>query len=86
MLNHLPTYEIILGFKPCTVTDAQVDLELKGKLQSDGCFLDPEKYDPVKFLGSGGYAKVKGTHTVRIEDIEAFLGGLCMSLVQGCQK
>ncbi|CAH3169392.1 unnamed protein product [Porites evermanni] len=29
-----------------------------GKLQSDGCFLDPEKYDPVKFLGSGGYAKV----------------------------
>ncbi|XP_073230003.1 uncharacterized protein [Porites lutea] len=40
------------------VTDAQVDLELKGKLQSDGCFLDPEKYDPVKFLGSGGYAKV----------------------------
>ena len=43
-----------LGFKPFTV-----NLELKGKLQSDGCFLDPEKYDPVKFLGSGGYAKVK---------------------------
>ena len=40
-----------LGFKPF--------IELKGKLQSDGCFLDPEKYDPVKFLGSGGYAKVK---------------------------
>ena len=50
-----------LGFKPFTVTDVQVNLELKGKLQSDGCFLDPEKYDPVKFLGSGGYSKVKGT-------------------------
>ena len=75
MLNHLPTYEMTLGFKPFTVTDAQVDLELKGKLQSDGCFLDPEKYDPVKFLGSGGYAKVKGTNTVCIEDIEAFLRG-----------
>ena len=48
-----------LGFKPFTVTDVQVNLELKEKLQSDGCFLDPEKYDPVKFLGSGGYAKVR---------------------------
>ena len=75
-----------LRFKPFAVTDARVDLELKRKLQSDGCFLDPEKYDPVKFLGSGGYAKVKGTNTVCIEDSEAFLGGLCMSLMQGCQK
>ena len=58
-----------LGFKPFTVTDVQVNLELKGKLQFDGRFLDPEKYDPVKFLGSGGYAKVKGTSTVYIEDI-----------------
>ena len=72
-----------LRFKPFTVTDTQVDLELKRKLQSDGCCLDPEKYDPVKFLGSGGYAKVKGTNTVCIE---AFLEGLCMSLMQGCQK
>ena len=58
-----------LGFKPFTVTDVQVNLELKGNLQSDGYFLDPEKYDPVKFLGSGGYSKVKGTSTVYIEDI-----------------
>ena len=53
-----------LTLKPFTVTDVQVNLELKEKLQFDGCFLDPEKYDPVKFLGSGGYAKVKGTNTV----------------------
>ena len=58
-----------LGFKPFTVTDVQVNLELKGKLQSDGRFLDAEKYDPVKFLGFGGYAEVKGTSTVYIEDI-----------------
>ena len=58
-----------LGFKPFTVNP-----ELKGKLQSDGCFLDPEKYDPVKFLGSGGYAKVK-KYSVCIEDNEAFLEG-----------
>ena len=63
-----------LEFKPFTVTDAQVDLELKGNLQSDGCFLDPEKYDPVKFLGSGGYAMVKGTNSVCIEDSAPFLG------------
>ena len=85
MLNLLPTYEMTLGFKPFTVTDVQVDQELKQKLQFDGCFLDPKKYDPVKFLGSGGYAKVKGTNTVHIEDIEAFLGvnvhAHCMSPV-----
>ena len=88
MLNHLPTYEMTLGFKPFTVTDAQVDLELKGKLQSDGCFLDPEKYDPVKFLGSGGYTQVKGTNTVCIENIEAFLRGfmhvLCLNFKTHC--
>ena len=59
-------YEMTLGFKPFTVTDAQEDLELKGNLQSDGCFLDPEKYEPVKFLGSGGFAMVKGTNSVCI--------------------
>ena len=53
-----------LTLKSFTVTDVQVNLELKEKLQFDGCFLDPEKYDPVKFLGSGGFAKVKGTNTV----------------------
>lgn len=27
-------------------------------LDRDGSFLDPEKYEPVKLLGSGGFAKV----------------------------
>ena len=82
-----------LGFKPFTVTDAQVDLELKGNLQSDGCYLDPEKYDPVKLLGSGGYAMVKGTNSVCIEDVEAFLGvyvfpqaSAGLSKVAGCRQ
>ena len=82
-----------LGFKPFTVTDVQVDLELKGNLQSDGCFLDPEKYDPVKLLGSGGYAMVKGTNSVCIEDVEAFLGvyvfpqaSAGLSKVAGCRQ
>ena len=35
-----------------------LDPELKRKLQFDGCFLHPERYDPVKFLGAGGFAKV----------------------------
>ena len=26
-------------------------------LDRDGAFLDPEKYDPIKRLGSGGFAK-----------------------------
>ena len=40
------------------VADVQVDKKLKQRLQDEGCFLDPEKYDPVKRLGYGGYAKV----------------------------
>ena len=40
------------------VTNVQVDEKLKRRLQDEGCFLDPEKYDPVKRLGHGGYAKV----------------------------
>ena len=62
-----------LGFKPFTVTDVQVNLERKGRLQSDGCFLDPAKYDPVKFLGSGEYSEVKGTSTVLHRGYLAFL-------------
>ena len=27
-------------------------------LDRDGSFLDPEKYEPVKLLGSGGFSKV----------------------------
>ena len=41
---------------PDSLTSVPVDLSQQ--LRSDGCFLNPEKYDPVKFLGSGGYAKV----------------------------
>ena len=40
------------------VANVQVNLMLKRRLQDEGCFLDPEKYDPVKRLGKGGYAKV----------------------------
>ena len=40
------------------VADVQVDEKLKRRLQDEGCFLDPEKYDPVKRLGHGGYARV----------------------------
>ena len=45
------------------VTGAQVDADLKRQLQFEGCFLNPEKYDPVKHLGRGGQAKV---HVVNI--------------------
>ena len=40
------------------VVNVQVNLMLKRRLQDEGCFLDPEKYDPVKRLGHGGYARV----------------------------
>ncbi|XP_068688924.1 uncharacterized protein [Montipora foliosa] len=41
-------------------TGIQVAQTLRSQLglDRDGTFLDPEKYDPVKFLGSGGFAKV----------------------------
>ena len=41
-----------------TSPDYQVDSDLKQQLQFDGFFLDPDKYDPVRELGSGGFAKV----------------------------
>ena len=28
-------------------------------LDRDGAFLDPEKYDPIKYLSEGGFAKVR---------------------------
>ena len=40
------------------VAYVQVNPVLKRQLQFEGCFLDPERYDPVKRLGHGGYAKV----------------------------
>ena len=40
------------------VANVEVNPVLKRQLQFEGCFLDPEKYDPVKHLGHGGYAKV----------------------------
>ena len=41
-----------------TRTSIPVDSALRSQLTADGRFLDPEKYDPVKLLGSGGFAKV----------------------------
>lgn len=41
------------------VSDDHVDSDLKRQLQFDGMFLDPEKYDPVRMLGSGGFGQVK---------------------------
>ena len=40
------------------VANVQVNTVLKRQLHFEGCFLDPERYDPVKRLGHGGYAKV----------------------------
>lgn len=40
------------------VANVEVNPVLKRQLQFEGCFLDPDKYDPVKRLGHGGYAKV----------------------------
>ena len=40
------------------VANVEVNPVLKQQLQFEGCFLDPDKYDPVKRLGHGGYAKV----------------------------
>ena len=41
-----------------TRTSVPVDSALRLELTTDGCFLDPEKYEPVKLLGMGGFAKV----------------------------
>lgn len=39
-------------------TSVPVDSALRSELTVEGCFLDPEKYEPVKQLGRGGFAKV----------------------------
>ena len=41
-----------------TRTSIPVDSALKSQLTVDGCVLDPEKYEPIKLLGRGGFAKV----------------------------
>lgn len=46
------------GTDNSTRTSIPVDPELKSELTTNGRFLDPEKYDPVKLIGSGGFAKV----------------------------
>ena len=35
-----------------------VSSALRAQLTSNGNFLDPEKYEPIKLIGSGGFAKV----------------------------
>ena len=39
-------------------TSVQEESSLRLQLTVGGSFLDPEKYEPVKFLASGGFAKV----------------------------
>ena len=39
------------------IPDAQTLRSMHG-LDRDGTFLDPEKYDPIKHLGTGGFAEV----------------------------
>jgi len=46
------------GTTNSTRTSIPVDSALRSELTIDGRFLDPEKYDPVKLIGSGGFAKV----------------------------
>ena len=46
------------GTDNSTRTSVSVDSALRSELRIDGRFLDPEKYEPVKLLGSGGFAKV----------------------------
>jgi len=41
-----------------TRTSVPVDSALRSELSINGRFLDPEKYDPIKLIGSGGFAKV----------------------------
>ena len=41
-----------------TRTSIPVDSALRLELMTEGSFLDPEKYEPVKRLGRGGFAKV----------------------------
>ena len=41
-----------------SLVNVLVNPVLKQQLQFEGCFLDPKRYDPVKRLGRGGYAKV----------------------------
>ena len=52
-----------LAFKPFTVTDVQVNPELKFGRLTFGRYT--KKYDVVKFLGSGRYAEVKGTTLIQ---------------------
>ena len=47
---------------PERVTRAGVQVQSSSRsllsMDQDGCFLDPEKYEAVKLLGTGGFAKV----------------------------
>ena len=46
------------GAASSTRMSVPVESALRSDLMIDGRFLDPEKYEPVKLLGSGGFAKV----------------------------
>lgn len=40
-------------------------------LDRDGAFLDPEKYDPIKCLGSGGFAEACLLSTYTLDVVTA---------------
>ena len=41
-------------------------------LNRDGAFLDPEKYDPIQHLGTGGFAEVRLHSTYTLVLVTAF--------------
>ena len=43
--------------EPAQTSTQVTSLRLWRDLDRDGAFLDPEKYDPIKHLGSGGFAE-----------------------------
>lgn len=56
--HSIPEHEEDVEVTDNALTDDQVDSDLKQQLQFDGFYLDPNKYDPVRELGSGGFAQV----------------------------
>ncbi|XP_015767798.1 PREDICTED: uncharacterized protein LOC107346512 isoform X2 [Acropora digitifera] len=43
--------------EPLQTSTRVTSLRLQFGLDRDGAFIDPEKYDPIKYLGYGGFAK-----------------------------
>ena len=43
--------------EPAQISTQVTSFRLRHGLDRDGAFLDPEEYDPIKRLGSGGFAE-----------------------------